>query len=44
MQFYNRNCTHILRRTQGEKLEDTFLVKLASEGTSLIRLENNLSV
>ena len=29
-----RNCTHILTRTQGEKFEDMFLVKIASKGTS----------
>ena len=31
-----RNCTHILTRTQGKKIEDMFLVKIASKGTSLI--------
>ena len=36
MQFFFRNCTHILTRTQGEKFEDTFLVKTASKGISLI--------
>ena len=35
MQFFFRNCTHILTRTQGEKFEDMFLVKIASKGTSL---------
>ena len=35
MQFFLRNCTHILTRTQGEKVEDMFLVKIASKGTSL---------
>ena len=30
-----RNCTHMLRRTQGKKFEDMFLVKIASKGTSL---------
>ena len=35
MQFFFRNCTHILTRTQGKKFEDMFLVKIASKGTSL---------
>ena len=35
MQFFFMNCTHILTRTQGEKFEDMFLVKIASKGTSL---------
>ena len=35
MQFFFRNCTHILKRTQGEKLEDMFLIKIASKRTSL---------
>ena len=35
MQFFFRNCTHILTRTQGGKFEDMFLVKIASKGTSL---------
>ena len=35
MQFFFRNCTHILTRIQGEKFEDMFLVKIASKGTSL---------
>ena len=39
MQFFFRNCTHILTRTQGEKFEDMFLVKIASKGTSLTRLQ-----
>ena len=26
MQFFFRNCTHILTRTQGKKFEDMFLV------------------
>ena len=30
MQFFFRNCTHILTRTQGKKFEDMFLVKIAS--------------
>ena len=34
--FFFRNCTHILTRTQGEKSEDMFLVKIASKGTSVI--------
>ena len=33
--FSFRNCTHILTRTQGKKFVDMFLVKIASEGTSL---------
>ena len=33
--FFFRNCTHILTRTQGEKFEDMFLVKIASKRTSL---------
>ena len=43
MQFFFRNCTHILTRTQGEKFEDMFLVKIASKGTSL-RLKSPLKV
>ena len=35
MQDFFRNCTHILTRTQEEKFEDMFLVKIASKGTSL---------
>ena len=35
MQFFFRNCTHILTRSQGKKFEDMFLVKTASKGTSL---------
>ena len=35
MQFFVRNCTHILTRTQGKKFEDMFLFKIASKGTSL---------
>ena len=27
VQFFFRNCTHILTRTKGEKFEDMFLVK-----------------
>ena len=34
MQFFSRNCTYILTRTQGKKFEDMFLVKMASKGTS----------
>ena len=33
--FFFRNCTHILTRTQREKFEDMFLVKIASKETSL---------
>ena len=36
--FFFRNCTHILTRTQGKKFEDMFLVKIASKGISLSRL------
>ena len=36
MQFFFRNCAHILRRTQEKKFEDMFLGKIASKGTSLI--------
>ena len=35
MQFFFRNCTHILTRTPGTKFEDMFLVKVASKGTYL---------
>ena len=35
MQFFFRNCTHILTRTKRKKFEDMFLVKIASKGTSL---------
>ena len=35
IKIFFRNCTHILTRTQGEKFEDMFLVKIASRGTSL---------
>ena len=37
LQFFFINCTHLLTRTQGEKFEDMFLVKIASKGTSLIK-------
>ena len=33
--LFSRNCAHILTRTQGEKFEDIFLVKIASEGNLL---------
>ena len=36
MQFFFRNCIHILTKTQGKKFEDMFLVKITSKGTSLI--------
>ena len=36
MQIFFRNGTHILTRTQEKKFEDMFLVKIASQGTSLI--------
>ena len=29
-------CAHILTRTQGNKFDNMFLVKIASKGTSLI--------
>ena len=35
MQFFFRNCTHILTRTHEKRFEDMFLVKIASKGTSL---------
>ena len=35
MQFFFRNCAHILTRTQGKKVENMFLVKIVSKGTSL---------
>ena len=35
MQFFFGNCSHILTRTQEEKFEDLFLVKIASKGTSV---------
>ena len=38
MQMLFKNSTHILTRTQGEKFEDMFLVKIANKGTSF----NNL--
>ena len=39
--FFLPSFAHILTRTQGEKLEYTFLVKIASKGTSLnTHLEN----
>ena len=31
MQFFFRNCSHILTRTQGKKFEDMFLIKIARE-------------
>ena len=34
MRVFFRNCSHILTRTQGEKFEDMFLVKIASKKTS----------
>ena len=44
MQFFFRNCTHILTRTQAKKFEDTFLVKIASKGTSLNQFKPILSL
>ena len=41
MQFFFRNCTHILTRTQGKKFEDMFLVKIAGEGTSFSTIVQN---
>ena len=35
MQFFFRNCAHMLTRTQGESFEDMFLVKIANKDTSL---------
>ena len=35
MQFFGGNCTHILTGTQEKKFKDMFLIKIASEGTSL---------
>ena len=35
MQFFSRNCTHILTRTQGKKFEYMFFVKIVSNGASL---------
>ena len=44
MQFFFRNCTHILTRTQAKKFEDTFLVNIASKGTSLNQFKPILSL
>ena len=44
MQFFFRNCTHILTRTQEKKFEDTFIVKIASKGTSLNQFKPILSL
>ena len=44
MQFFLRNCTHILTRTQGKKFEDMFLVKIANQGTSLNNLCNDNNI
>ena len=35
MEFFVRNRTHILTRTQEKKFEDMFLVKIASKGSLL---------
>ena len=35
MHFCFTDCTYILTRTQGEKFEEMFLVKIVSKGTSL---------
>ena len=35
MQFFFRNCTHILTRTLEKKFEEMFLVKIGRKGTSL---------
>ena len=35
MQFFFRNCTHILTRTEKKAFEDMFLVKIANKETSL---------
>ena len=42
MQFFFRNRTHILTRTQREKFEDMFLLKKASKGTSLNQSFTNI--
>ena len=34
MQFFFRNCTHMLARTQEKKFEDMICVKIASKETS----------
>ena len=39
MQFFFRNCTHILTKTKGKKFQDMFLVRIASKGTSLSHME-----
>ena len=44
MQFFFRNCTHILTRTQAKMFEDTFLVKIASKETSLNQFKPILSL
>ena len=38
MQFHFQELYSHIERTQGEKFEDTFIVKIASKGTSLISL------
>ena len=35
MKVIFKNCTHILTRTQGKKILDMLLVKIASKGTPL---------
>ena len=47
MQLF-RDCSHMLKITQGKKFEDMFLVKIADKGTLLINwqlrcLEHHLS-
>ena len=44
MQFFSRNCTHILTRTQGGKFEYMFFVKIARKGTSLMSKQTNNTI
>ena len=44
MQFFFRNCTYTLTRTQRKKFEDMFLVKIASKGTSLKQSNSPLTL
>ena len=43
MQFFFRNCTNILTRTQGKKFKDMPLVKIANKGTILRVITDNCS-
>ena len=36
MRVFFKNYTHMLTRTRGKKFEDMFLIKIASNGTSLM--------